>query len=60
MRTYVAFFKDRREEIKAASLFDAKQAAIRRFNVSRRNESKINITLAADENGNTVWQSAAA
>lgn len=46
MRTYVAFFKSNKLVFEAASLWDAKQHAVRHFKPSKRDAGLLSVILA--------------
>ncbi len=51
---YIAFFGGKREEIRAATLLEAKQEAIKRFKPSKKNQHMVHVVLAEKPDGETV------
>lgn len=51
---YIALFNGKREEIRASSLLEAKQEALRRFKPSKKNAYMVSVMLAERPDGSTV------
>ncbi len=54
---YVAFFNGKRHELYAASLYEAKQAAVKHFEAPRSKEHTVSVMLAERADGSKVVHS---
>jgi len=57
MNGYICFFGEKKIEVYADDLYDAKQKAVKLFNVSKKNEYKVSVHLA-EKAGEQVIQTA--